>query len=53
MLKESEVPEGMVGNAPWGQPLKRWTPAMLQRGLDACDDSPALAGAIREELRSR
>lgn len=53
LLKESDVPEGMVGNVPWGQPLARWTPAMLERALDHVEDSPALAAAIRAERQSR
>lgn len=53
LLKESDVPEGMVGNVPWTQTLQQWTPAMLNRALAHVDDSPMLARAIRAEIASR
>lgn len=54
-IRESDIPEGMVGNVPWGTPLNRWTDAMLDRALESgsVDDSPALAAAIRAERKTR
>jgi hypothetical protein len=34
LMSQAQVPEGMVNRVPWGTPLSRWTPAMLERGLD-------------------
>ena len=53
-IKQSDVPESMLGGLPWGEPFKRWTTAMLDRALNDghVDDSPMLAAAIVAE-RSR
>jgi hypothetical protein len=32
-LRQDQVPDGMVANVPWGQPLDRWSDKMVERGL--------------------
>lgn len=32
-MSQSQVPDGMVANVPWGAPLGRWTDKMIERGL--------------------
>lgn len=54
-IKQSDVPESMLGGLPWGEPFKRWTTAMLDRALNDghVDDSPMLAAAITDERKTR
>jgi hypothetical protein len=33
-IHQSQVPDGMVANVPWGTPLNRWTDRMIERGID-------------------
>lgn len=32
-IHQSNVPDGMVANVPWGTPLDRWTDRMIERGV--------------------
>lgn len=32
-LSQSQVPDGMVANVPWGTPLERWSDRMIERGV--------------------
>ena len=52
-VKQSDVPDSMLGRVPWGTPLKHWTVPMLQRGRDHAGDSPKLFDAICAEIASR
>jgi hypothetical protein len=36
-MNQSQVPDGMVANVPWGTPLERWTDRMIERGLTHLD----------------
>jgi hypothetical protein len=38
-LEQHQVPDGMVANIPWGQPLERWSDKMVERGLKYLDGS--------------
>jgi hypothetical protein len=38
-LQQSQVPDGMVANVPWGTPLDRWSDRMIERGLRYLDGS--------------
>lgn len=55
LIKNSDVPESMLGGLPWGIDLDRWQPWMLAKALDDghVDDSPRLAAAIRAERAAR
>ena len=32
-ISQSQVPDGMVANLPWGTPIERWTDKMVERGV--------------------
>ena len=32
-IAQHNVPEGMVANVPWGEPLDRWSSRMIVRGF--------------------
>lgn len=45
-IHQSNVPDGMVANVPWGVPFERWTDRMIERGvkhLRSEDDGSGLA----------
>jgi hypothetical protein len=59
-IHQSNVPDGMVANCPWGTPLERWSDRMIERGLahlhdDIAEgvDSPKLRDAFYAEVERR
>ncbi len=52
-IHQSQVPDGMAGNVPWGTPFEQWTDRMIERGIDHLRsdlsqgvDSPRLRAAL-------
>lgn len=65
-LNQSQVPDGMVANCPWGTPLDRWSDRMIERGLaylagdlekqpdgEGAEFFPTLFASMGAEARSR
>lgn len=59
-IHQSNVPDGMVGNVPWGQPFDRWTDRMIERGVrnlreddEAGVPYPNLQAALEVEAQER
>lgn len=56
-MAQHQVPEGMVANVPWGQPLNRWADHMIVRGWQnvAAESAffPRLFVSLNQEATSR
>jgi hypothetical protein len=59
-IHQSQVPDGMVGNVPWGVPLDEWTDRMVERGLknlyedaEAGVPYPVLTAAMEDQAAVR
>jgi hypothetical protein len=59
-IHQSNVPDGMVANVPWGTPLVRWTDRMIERGVknlredsEAGVEYPLLQRSMEDEAERR
>jgi hypothetical protein len=58
-IHQSQVPDGMVANVPWGMPFDRWTDRMIERGVTHMDDTdgqgffPKLTLSLNEQAAAR